>query len=290
MSAVWLVRLRQLANRMRFWTAIVGYDPRDSSLSHRIYLIYVIIFFSAWGFAMLALIADLGAVVLSLFRGFPPVQAAILLTTVLLLADGFLRGFRYARRSPFIFSDEDAALICQTPVDRRQVALAWLLGDWIPAGLPYWAGAVTLSFACQQLAATEGMIWAHLPIYLLTGIRAASIILPLHLAFMTATYVFGALRLRGDKELIYLRLIPAGIGACLLLLAVFFPTYLRILLWPILFPLEAGFGTTSWIAGFIQAVSLAALSLLSLYIVSPQLNLSRASQESYLNWEFQKTG
>ena len=54
MNAVWLVRWRQLASRMRFWTAIVGYDPRDHSLSHSIYLIYVIIFFSLWGFAMLA--------------------------------------------------------------------------------------------------------------------------------------------------------------------------------------------------------------------------------------------
>lgn len=289
MKAVWLVRSRQLMSRMRFWTAIVGYDPRDPSLSQRIYLIYVMIFFSLWGFAMLALLADQVAGLLSWFKGFSPIQASIILTTVILLAEVLLRCYRYGRRSPFIFTEEDAALICQTPVDRRQVALAWLFGDWIPAGLPYWAGVVTLSFACQQLAAPAGLIWAHLPIYILTGLRSASIMLPLHLACMTSTYVFGTLRLRRDKDLAYLRLIPVGVGVCLILLAILSPVSLRILLWPILYPLQAGFGAASWLAGFILVVFLAILSLLALYVVSPELNLSRASQESNFNWEFQPT-
>lgn len=290
MRAVWLVRSRQLMSRMGFWTALIGYDPRDRSLSHRIYLIYVFIFFSLWGFAMLALVADQAAWILTWFRVTSPIQASILLITVILLADALLRGYRYARQSPFNFTEEDSVLICQTPVDRRQVALAWLFGDWIPAGLPYWAGIVMLSFACQQLASPAGMSWVHLPIYLLTGIRAASIMLPLHLAFMTSTYVFGTLRLRRDKELAHLRLIPLGVGACLILLTIFFPASLRILLWLILYLLQSGLGTTSWIAGFVLAVFLATLSLMVLFLVSPELNLSRASQESNFQWDFQQAG
>jgi hypothetical protein len=285
-KAVWLVRSRQVASRMRFWTAIVGYDPRDHSLNQNIYLVYVIIFFSLWGFAMLALIADLIAGALTFFKGFSPIHAAILLTIVILFADLLIRSYRYARRTPFIFSEDDAVLICQTPVDRRQVAIAWLFGDWIPAGLPYWAGVVALSFACQQLAKPEGIIWAHLPIYVLTGLRAASIILPLHLAFMTSTYLFGALRLRGDKDVKYLRLIPVGVGLSLLLIARFFQQSYRIMLWPVIFPLEAGFGTAGWLAGFSMVVLLAILSLLALYLVSTELNLSRASQESIFHQEF----
>ena len=290
MNAVWLVRLRQVASRMRFWTAIVGYDPRDHSLSQHIYLIYVIIFFCLWGFAMLALIADLGTGVLTLFKGFSPIQAAILLTIGILLVDVLLRCFRYAKRSPFIFSEEDAVLICQTPVDRRQVAIAWLFGDWIPAGMPYWAGAVILSFACQQLAAPEGIIWTHLPIYLLTGLYAASIMLPLHLAFMTSTYVFGALRLRGDKDLPNLRLIPIVVGVSLLLLARFLQVGFRNLSWPVVYPLEAGFGVAGWLAGFALVVFLATMSLLALYLVSQELNLSRAFQESDLHWKYEQVG
>lgn len=280
MNVVWFVRIRQLASQMRFLTAIVGYDPRDHSISQSIYLVYIIAFFSVWGFAMLTFIADLGAGVLSLFENFTPIHSAILILTVVLITDVLLRSYIYAKRSPFNFTNEDFALICQTPVDRRQVALAWLFGDWLPAGLPYLAGAVVLSFACQQLAAPEGMIWAHLPIYIFTGLRVVVIIFPLHLAFITLTYTYGALRLRKEKDLTYLRWFPIGIGFCLFLFAIYLPQSLWVFLSPILYPLEAGFGLENWMLGFILAVSLAVLSLLSLYLISSRLNLSRASQES----------
>ena len=280
MNVAWFVRIRQLASQMRFLTAIVGYDPRDHSINQSIYLIYITAFFSLWGFAMLAFIADLGAGLLSLFENFTPIQTAILLITAVLIADVLLRSYIYAKRSPFNFTNEDFALICQTTVDRRQVAFAWLFGDWLPAGLPYLAGAVVLSFACQQLAAPEGMIWTHLPIYIFTGFRVVVIMFPLHLACMTLTYTFGALRLRREKDLTYLRWFPLGIGFCLFLLAVFLPKSLRILLSPILYPLEAGFGLENWLLGFILVGSLVVLSLLGLYLVTPRLNLSRASQES----------
>ena len=86
--------------------------------------------------------------------------------------------------------------------------------------------------------------------------------LPLHLAFMTITYVFGALRLRGEHDLMYLRLIPAGIGVIVLMSARFFPASLPTLLWPIIYPLEAGFGAANWLTGFALAVLLASVSLL----------------------------
>ena len=53
-----------------FWTTIVGYDPQDHSLSHRIYLIYVVIFFSLWWFAVLALIADWVARIFLLLKAY----------------------------------------------------------------------------------------------------------------------------------------------------------------------------------------------------------------------------
>jgi hypothetical protein len=287
MNAVWLVRSRQLLSRMRFWTAIVGYDPQDHSLSHRIYLIYVIIFFSLWWFAVLALIADWVARIFLLFKGSSPVQVSITLIVFTLHADVFFRCYRYARRSPFVFSGEDALLICQTPVDRNLVALAWLFGDWIPAGLPYCAGVVTLSFACQQLAAPTGMRWSDLPIYILEGLRLVSIILPLQLAFMTFTYMFGALRLQRDKDLLHLRLIPIVVGLGVFLLAIFSPPSIQIILKPIYYFLQVGFGEAYWVIGLILVVLLAAMNIFLLYLVSTKLNLSRASQESTLGWDKQ---
>jgi hypothetical protein len=287
MNAVWLVRSRQLSSRMRFWTTIVGYDPRDHSLSHRIYLIYVVIFFSLWWFAVLALIADWVARIFLQFNGLSPVQIAISLIVYTLLIDAFLRCFRYARRSPFVFSGEDAVLICQTPVNRSQVALAWLIGDWLPSGLPYWAGVVTLSFACQQLAAPTGMSWSDLPIYILEGLRLVSIILPLHLALMTFTYMFGALRLRRDKDLLHLRLIPMAVGLGILMLFIFSPISIQLILKPIYYFLQTGFGEDYWVVGLFLVVLLALLNILLLYLASTKLNLSRAAQESTLSWDKQ---
>jgi len=289
MDAVWLVRSRQLMRRMRFWIMIVGYDPGDRSITHRIYLLYVVIFFSLWGFVVLALFADQVAFILSWLVRASPVRSAIVFTTIILLVDFLFQCYRYAKRSPFVFSEDDAGLICLTPVDRRQVALAWLLGEWIPAGLPYWALAVTLSFSILQLTYPAGLIAANLPLYLLAALRAVSVMLPLHLALMTFTYIFGVIRLRGEKDLPYLRLIPLGVGAILLLLSRYDPAFLRIFLWPLIYPLQAGFGIAHWLAGFALVFLLALLSLLLLYLVTPRLNLSRASQESQHRWEFKPT-
>jgi len=288
MKAVWLVRLRELAGRMRFWTAIVGYNPRDHSLSQNIYLIYVAIFFSLWGFAVLALLAGLGANVLTLVKGLTPSLASTMIVGVVLWMDAIWQGYTSGKRSPFIFSETDAELICQTPVDRRQVALAWFLGDWIPGGLVLGGLAVVMRFASLQLVEQGGVVWAHLPGYLLAGLQVVSIILPLHMAFMAADYALGALRLRGDMDNPWLRWIPVWAGLGLIILALISKQGIQVFLWPVLFPLKAGFGEPYWLAGFTMAVILALIGLLALYWVSSRLNLSRAAQESRFRWSIQQ--
>ena len=288
MKAVWLVRLRELAGRMRFWTAIVGYNPRDRSLSQGFYLIYVVIFFSLWGFAVLALLANLGAGILPLVKGLTPSLASTVIVGVFLLIDVIWHGYTSGKRSPFIFSETDAELICQTPVDRRQVALAWFLGDWIPGGLVFGGLAVVLRFASLQLVERGGIVWAHLPGYLLAGLQIASIILPLHMAFKATDYALGALRLRGDMDNPWLRWVPVWVGLGLIIMALISKKGIQIILSPVLFPLKAGFGAADWLAGFSLAIILSIIGLLALYWASPRLNLSRAAQESRFRWSAQQ--
>ena len=288
MKAVWWIRLNQLASRMKFWSAIVGYDPRDHSIRQSIYLVYLAFFFSIWGFAVFALLANPIADILSSFSGLPPVQSVITILTIVLLVDAILRGYEYGKRSPFIFSEEDAGLICQTPVDRRQVAIAWLLVDWLPACLPFAALSVVLSFASQPLVEPGGVVWVHLPIYMLAGLRASSVVIPLHLAFMAADYTLGAVRLREDRENPTLRWIPIGIAVLWVSTALVSNHGVQILLWPVIFPLKSGFGDAFWLGGFSVAVFLAVVSFLSLYLASPRLNLSRAAQESRFRWAYQQ--
>ncbi len=283
MKAIWLVRSRQLMTRIKFWIAIVGYDPNDRSISQKFYLVYAVIFFSIWWLVVFILLSDQLAVFLSLMKLASPERDAIIFLAILLLGDVFYHCYRYAKRSPFVFSDEDATLICLTPVDRRQVAMAWVLGEWIPAGLPYWAAAVILSLCLWQLSQTTRIVWTQFPFYVLSAFRAVSIMLPLQLALMSATYIFGALRLRRDKDLPYLRFFPLVIGAGMLLLIKFDPAFLNTILWPLLFPLAAGFGQAGWLSGFILSVTWLIISLLALYFATPAINLSRAAQESQIH-------
>jgi len=207
---------------------------------------------------------------------------------VVLLMSAIWQGYTSGKHSPFIFSETDAELICQTPVDRRQVALAWFLGDWIPGGLVFGALATVLRFASLQLVEQGGVVWAHLPGYLLAGLQIVSIILPLHMAFMATTYTLGALRLRGDTDNPWLRWIPVWAGLGLIILALISKRGIQIILWPMLFPLTAGFGGSNWLLGFILALILALSGMFLLYRASLRLNLSRAAQESRFRWSVQQ--
>jgi hypothetical protein len=288
MNAIWLVRSRELASRLRFWTAIVGYDPRDHSLIHRIYLVYLIIFFSLWGFSVLTLLADVGIWVLSFFKGLPPAIATTIIMVVALLLDAVLRGYKSCRRSPFVFSEEDAGLICQTPVDRRQVAFVWLLGDWPLACLPFVVLAVVLRFSSLQLAEQGPFLWSYLPRYWLAAFIVTSIVLPLHLSFMAGGFALGSLRLHRARDFPALSWIPVGFVLVTVSLAYINIGFLESLFSPLVFPLKAGYGLENWLVGFILAVFLALVGLVALYFASPRLNLSRAAQESGSRWANQQ--
>jgi len=287
MKPIWLVRSRQIASKMKFWIALVGYNPRETLWSQAIYLAYVIVFFSLWGFAVLALLADQGAWVLSLFSTEPALTSVRLLTGVL-LAVALWRGYRAAQTSPFVFSDDDAVLICQTPLDRKQVALAWMLGDWIINSAVYLALAVVLQFAVIQMREPGGIQWAHLPKYWLAGLRVVSVVLLIHLTLSFLTYAIGALRLWENADRPILRLIPVGFAALFLSLAVVNRSGLALLIWPVEYPLRAGFGDVSWLAGIGVALLLASGGLAVFYYSSSRLNLSRAAQESHSRWAFQQ--
>jgi hypothetical protein len=290
MRAVWLVRGRELAGRLRFWTAIVGYDPRNRSVGQSIYLVYVVIFFSIWGLAVLAFLADLGAGLLLMVGSGSPESTAVRLITLAMLAGFFIQGYNASRRSPYLFSDADSELICQAPLDRGLVALAWFLGDWLPGGILITSAAVVLRFALLQLPGSNPVVWQNLPYYIFTGMLAALVVLPIHLMLTALVYSLGSVRLVKDRELPWL---PWGVilfALGLALLALVGNNAIQYALWLLTFPLQAAFGQYSWILGFSVAIILASAGSLCLYLVSRDLNLSRAAQESRYRFSLQQAG
>ncbi len=289
MSAVWLVRSRQLIRKFRFWLTIVGYNPRDRSLSHKIYLLYAAVFFTAWGFAVLLLLAD-GTAGLLEQTALNPVLAAVALTLVIVLVWNLLYAYSASRSSPLVFSEDDAYILCQTPVSRRAVTFAWLVGDWPEQNVLTWGVAVTLGFALVEIARKGTLGVQDLPYYIFHGLLALSIMLPIQLSLLELSWALGIWRLRKDQDLPYLSLVPLGLAGLLVvmlsistsgaLLSRLVSPPFSLLAAPLLYPLQAAYGSAPWNLGFAIALAWAILGAACLWLISPDLNLSRAAQES----------
>jgi len=298
MQAVWMVRSRQILSRFRFFLAIFGYDRNDRSLTHKIYLIYAVVFYTLWAFAVLSLLAGVTAQFLEDIgklggqsTGIPislP-NLAVGISTLGLLVWFILAAYRASRRSPIIFSEEDAYLICQTPADRRAVALAWLAGQWPPGAAPIWAIAVTLGFALIEASSQGNLNGADIPRYVLAGFRSLSIVLFLQLGMLAIVWALGVLRLQKDRIRLQLYLLPL-VGAALLAVTWFSsgwsgfipataPGWALILL-PVEIPLQAGYSLSNWGPGMLISLGWAATGLLILTWAAADINLSRAAQES----------
>ena len=298
MQAVWMVRSRQILSRFRFFLAIFGYDRNDRSLTHKIYLIYAAVFYTLWAFAVLSLLAGVTAQFLEDIgklgahpEGIPisMPDLAVGISTLGLLAWFILAAYRASRRSPIIFSEEDAYLICQTPADRRAVALAWLAGQWPPAAAPIWAIAVTLGFSLVEASSQGNLNGADIPRYVLAGFRSLSIVLFLQLGMVAIVWALGILRLQKDNVRPQLYLLPL-VAAALLAFAWFSigwrgfipaiePTWALILL-PVQIPLQAGYGLSNWGPGMLISLGWTIAGLLILTWAAAEINLSRAAQES----------
>jgi hypothetical protein len=306
MKAVWMVRSRQLYTRFRFWLALFGYNPRDQSFSQKLYLVYAAAFYLLWTFAVLSLFAGGAAQFLAgmqsllgpetnALSGAPGINiapAASLVGWLGLVIWWLVATYLASRRSPLNFSEEDAYLICQTPADRRAVAFAWLVGQWPASLLPIGAVAIVLGFSLVEGAKRGFLTTADIPLYLLSGLRSVSIIIPLQLGLLALAWTIGIIRLRRGREQGWVRV--AAPAVALLLLAAFLASSSRgnslgeilnqapfaVAAAPLMYPLKAALGLVTLEAGAAVALVWAASGLLAMLLVAGRLNLSRAAQES----------
>jgi hypothetical protein len=286
-----MVRSRQIKSRIVYWLSALGYQYQDRSINNRVYFLYFLAFWSVWIFAVLSLLAGTIATILESAQIDNPNHTLALIGAIIFLIWVLVELFRVSRNSPFIFSETDVYLMCQTPVNRRFVALVWFFGNWLEYAIIFWAGGVILGFTAVELQIEGNLEISELLLYLYSGLQAFLIILLLQLACLALIWSFGTMRLRGERELPWLPIIPLGLAAGLLL-----RTYLQIgspvsdswhalmsyaLLWPIYYPFQAAAGQTDWVYAVMVSFSLAAFSLGLLWMVSGGLNLRRAAAETY---------
>jgi hypothetical protein len=269
---------------------------------HKLYLVYAAAFYLLWTFAVLSFFAGGAAQLLSGVQGLleAPVStpgpaiapAASLVGWLGLVIWWLVAAYSAARRSPLNFSEEDAYLICQTPADRRPVALAWLVGQWPASLLPIGALAIILGFSLVEGAKRGFLTTADIPLYLLSGLRSVAVIIPLQLGLLALAWTIGIIRLRRGREHGWVRLVAPAVGLVLLVTflattAAGTPPLGRLtqapfawLVTPLMFPLKAALGLAAWEAGTAAALGWAAAGLLAMLLAASRLNLSRAAQES----------
>lgn len=281
LRALWFVRSRVIFLELGYWMILLGYDLRLKRFTNRIYLVYTVIFFSIWIFALLALLADFGARLLRAIAAPSPVAAAALVGVVALLALFLVELFQATNRSPFSFSDEDALHFCTSPIDRRPVCLEWLLEAWVRSELAVGAVSVVLAYSVVETLAAEPLTLADLPMYIFSGARMILVAAPLYLGMKSIAWTAGAWRLRGMVEPVNIRWISLALliflAAGLFLLS---PQLFLTGLYPLTLVILAGLGQAPWGAGLAAALLLTTVGLAALWRVSEQVSLARAAQEA----------
>ena len=285
---VWILFRRRTFSRLAYWFQVLGFNLRDRSLNNLLYFVYFCAFWLAWIVAVFAL---LGSELVKAFEFLPatsPSTLAILMGAFILAAWGLVEFWRVTGRSPFVFSEPDAFLLCQTPVHRRSVGLAWFLMDWLATALPFAAGAILISFALMDFALSDTVSFQSLPTYFASSLRALAISLPLQMGMQAGLYGLGALRLRRDRppeQLSWLRLTVLPLGLCLLAVLLF-PNWMAIVLTPLTFPLQAAFGEvvspTAYLVRAGLSLLILALGITGLLICANWMHLGRAAQETRL--------
>ncbi len=285
---VWLLFRRRSFSRLSYWCLVLGYDFRDRSLTNRFYFVYFILFWLAWAVAVFALLGHTLAGFFVTLSAAPPTGTLILLGAWAFALWGLDQFSQVTGRSPFVFSEPDAFLLCQSPLDRRSVGAAWFLLDWFVTMLPFAAVSVLFSFTLADYALPVAFNILDLLGYFSSSLRTLAIVLPLQMGLQSALWGLGAWRLRRDRppqRLTWLRLLVLLPGL-VLLASLFLPRTLNVVLSPLTFFLQAAFDASLAPSTLFARIGVDLLVLLLgmtvLLFWSARIHLGRAAEETRL--------
>ncbi|MCB5229250.1 MAG: hypothetical protein LHW44_04170 [Candidatus Cloacimonetes bacterium] len=287
MGAVGWLRFRQEKQELNHWLSY-AFVPQERSWENTLYLIYLAIFFSVWWFVVLVFFAGGGATILTGINPEKPHLVAIIFELCAFLIWFVFAGYRGLRRSPVVFSEEDAYLVCQMPLNPRKVCLRWMLIPWLKSLLPFAVFAITLGFSLAEITLVNGEITiTRLMAYASQGLQALLVCIPFHLILFTLVWVIGVLRMnaRRMKRRPTVAVLVFGL-LCLFLLSQIgntlglTPGILGSWYYPAVDFFLAGFGYRSLGVASMIGWCLAAICITLLWIISDQFSPSWAAQET----------
>jgi len=283
----WL-RSRQEQQEITFWLSW-AYDTKDKSLSNRLYLLYLIIFFSIWWVIVLVFFAERGASIFMLLAPANPIKAALAFEIVILLFWWIITAFKAIWRSPVVFSEEDAFLICQMPLKPREIVLRWLLLPWIKNFLPIALISITIGFSLAETIFLPMEFSSEMFVnYLWYGFRTLMVITPIHLALFILTWVMGIWCLNNERRIPY---VISSLMISILVSLIFVTVMVSSFNVNIFLPIRAfivmiqniflgGLGSSDLIRAQVSGWIFALASLLIVGKVSTNFSPSRSAQET----------
>lgn len=211
MRAIHWIRSRQESEELSYWTSFVYFDPKDRSFNNRIYLVYLLIFFSVWWFIVIIWFAEAGAMLMTTIYPSSPVSLAVALVLVVILVWFVVSMIQFLRRSPVKFSAEDAHLVCQMPLNPQKLVLRWLAMPWFKSLVLFLLLAIVLAFSLARTELIESRITGQdLGGYFRLGFRAVLGMVPLHLALYSLSWALAVWFMKHQRKM----------GALLVVLAI----------------------------------------------------------------------
>ncbi|NLC29150.1 MAG: hypothetical protein GX773_01695 [Chloroflexi bacterium] len=289
-QAVGFLRGRQERSDLRYWLALVSYDPEEKTVSNKIYLVYLVIFFTIWLFLMLIYIAQ---AFLGLFRLTEPMPASTVSSFLLIItfaSFGLYLIIKSTWRSPLIFSEEHRYLLCQQPVPASTIVFRWWQQPWLQNLLLFMLICLMLGFTFGEASFPSQEMSSYFFIYVWYGLRVALLAIPFHLAIFITSWSAGlfALEHRG-KFLAYLPSLLLVLLAISVLALFIQPSFFGVLparvleLSSFLSNLLLSFfgeGSFTFFQTFLFGLSLMGLSFLLLWLASKRFSPSKAAQET----------
>ncbi|RJQ44294.1 MAG: hypothetical protein C4545_01550 [Anaerolineaceae bacterium] len=285
MNAVHWLRTRLEERELVYWLSILSYDKDDHSFGNRVYLFYLFLFFSVWLFAMLTFLAQGGAVILGAINANDPVCAATFLEISILGLWNLFALWQAMKRSPIVFSEQDATLICQMPVSHRQVVMRWFFLPWLKNAIPFWLLTIVIGFSVAETTMAGSLGTNSISGYIAYGLRAWITIIPVQLALFSLQWIFGIYRLQKDSAYRWLKWLVMIFAILFLFLFLsiasnhFFDPLAHLGL-NLTLPIQAGFGKGSLTLSLGVNWFFAAIFLGILFWISDSISLARAAQET----------
>lgn len=291
MRAIHWIRSRQESREISYWLSFVFFDTKDRSLNNRIYLVYLVAFFSIWWFMVLIWFAKAGAFLLTTLYPADPVAFAVSLALIVFLVWFAVSFYRAIRRSPVAFSEEDALLTCQMPLNPRMIVIRWLVLPWVKSLLPFVLLVVVLGFSIAEIALVPGAPMSQqLLEYIRPGLRAILMVIPLHLTVYALNWSVGIGFMSHRRRLeaawlpalfclLVVLMLLSGILACFVAEPA---TIIQVFSMVTAFPLRVGLGSGEITTPLLVGGAVGAFSLVVLSLAAKDLSPSLAAQETKL--------